>query len=195
MIFALGSQLAHLRVDASKSNLETVKRPGTYFYQLASRIIPKVAFDCSIDAVQICLVTAVYLLPEHAHDKAYLYLSHAVRNSVALNLCRLKVSPDPTLRESEVRHRLWWSTYSLDRTISIKLGHAKSISSDVIVTPLPKLLPNLDSEQFFNNVSHQIANAKLVLLMDVIADSVGQGMSNSIKDLETLERFLRRLIS
>ncbi|KAG9956740.1 hypothetical protein KCU61_g9605, partial [Aureobasidium melanogenum] len=187
MVFALGSQFAHLKAEAATRTPGKMNQPGSYFYRLANRIIPNVAFCCSVDAVQVCLVTAVYLLPEHAYDKAYLYLSHAVRISIALDLYRQKEAPNSTSKGSEVCHRLWWSVYSLDRTISIKLGRAKSVASDIIRTPLPSPLPTLDSEQSFNNVSHQIANAKLVLIMDVIADNVGQDTPNASKDSPQLE--------
>lgn len=195
MVFALGSQFAHLKSDDSTSTPGTVNQPGSYFYRLANHITPTVAFCCSIDAVQACLVTAVYLLPEHAYDKAYLYLSHAVRISIALDLHRQKESPHSTPKGCEVRRRLWWSVFSLDRTISIKLGRPKSIASDIIRTPLPTPLLSLDSELSFNNVSHQIANAKLVLMMDVIADNVSQGIPNTSKECDMLDGFSRRLIS
>jgi hypothetical protein len=186
MVFALGSQFADLRHRASSAYNPGISRcPGRYFYDVASRLLPMATFDCSIQAMQACLVTAVYLLPEHVYDRAYLYLSHALRIAISLHMHRQKTDNRSSCRDSEINHRLWWSVFSLDRTVSIKLGRPASIATSEIRTPLPKALSPMDDVQFFDNVSHQIANAKLVLIMDTI---VNYATPNTITTSENLQR-------
>lgn len=192
MVFALGSQFANLRNKASTAyNPGTSRCPGRYFYSVADRLLPMATFDCSILAMQACLVTAVYLLPEHVYDRAYLYLNHALRIAISLDMHRQKIDNRNFCRNSEINHRLWWSVFSLDRTVSIKLGRPASIATSEIRTSLPKALPPLDGVQYFDNVSHQIANAKLVLIMNTI---VNHGTPNSITTNESLQRIEQQQI-
>jgi hypothetical protein len=170
MVFALGSQFAHLKKGEPLSRqTEGWRNPGFYFYRLAKNLLPRATFEASLDAVQVCLVTAVYLLPEHAYDMAYLYLSHALRLAVSIDMHRQRSDARACSWDVETRHRLWWSVFCLDKTVSIKVGRPASIATNEIHTRLPRALPPLDSVQHFNNVTFQVANANLVLIMDSIA--------------------------
>jgi hypothetical protein len=170
MVFALGSQFAHLKKGEPPSRESGEwHNPGFYFYRLAGHLLPRATFEASVDAVQVCLITAVYLLPEHAYDTAYLYLSHALRIAVSIDMHRQRSDARACSRNVETRHRLWWSVFCLDRTVSIKVGRPASIAINEIHTRLPRALPTLDDAQHFDNVTLQIANARLVLIMDSIA--------------------------
>jgi hypothetical protein len=170
MVFALGSQFAHLKKGEPLSRqTEGWHDPGFYFYRLARNLLPTATFEASVDAVQVCHITAVYLLPEHAYDTAYLYLSHALRIAVSIDMHRQRSGARACSRDVEIRHRLWWSVFCLDRTVSIKVGRPASIATTDIHTRLPRALPPLDSVQHFDNITFQVANAKLVLIMDSIA--------------------------
>jgi hypothetical protein len=170
MVFALGSQFAHLKKGEPLSRQkEGWHNPGFYFYRLARNLLPRATFEASLDAVQVCLITAVYLLPEHAYDTGYLYLSHALRIAVSIDMHRQRSDAQTCSRDVEIRHRLWWSVFCLDRTVSIKVGRPASIAANEIHTRLPRALPPLDSVQHFDNITFQVANAKLVLIMDSIA--------------------------
>lgn len=186
MVFALGSQFANLRRKASTAwNPGPSSCPGKYFYSIASRLLPMAKFECSIQAMQTCLVTAVYFLPEHVYDKGYLYLNHALRIAISLDMHRQKLNDRSSCRNAEINHRLWWSVFSLDRTVSIKLGRPASIATSEIRTPLPKALSALDDAQYFDNVSHQVANAELVLIMDTICMNAA---SNTMTSSESIQR-------
>lgn len=196
MVFALGSQFANLKRKASTAyNPGASRCPGKYFYSVASRLLPMATFDCSIQAMQACLVTAVYLLPEHVYDRAYLYLNHALRIAISLDMHRQKIGNEGSCRDSEIKHRLWWSVFSLDRTVSIKLGRPASIATSEIRTPLPRALLPLDDVQYFDNVSHQIANAKLVLIMDAIINHATPNTITASESLQRIEHQQRDLVS
>lgn len=137
--------------------------------------------------MQVCLVTAVYLLPEHVYNRAYLYLSHALRIAISLDCHRQRLECGTSYHESEIKHRLWWSVFSLDRTVSIKLGRSASIASIEINTPLPEPFTPMDNVQYFDNVAHQVANAKLVLLMDSIVKDTASGTTATNEGLQRIE--------
>lgn len=195
MAFALGSQFANLKSKASAAwNTGNSSSPGRYFYSLASRLLPMATFECSIQAMQTCLVTAVYLLPEHVYDKGYLYLSHALRIAISLDMHRRKAKDPNPAWDSEISHRLWWSVFSLERTVGIKLGRPASIATSEVLTPVPRALPSLDEVQYFDNVSHQVANAKLVLIMDTIVKNLAPDTTTTSESLQKTEQRQQDLV-
>jgi hypothetical protein len=145
MVYALGSQFANLKSKASTAwNTGTLSSPGRYFYSVASRLLLMATFERSTQAMQTCLVTAVYLLPEHVYNKGYLYLSHALRIAISLDMHRRKAKNPGSGRDPEMSQRSWWSVFSLKRTVGIKLGRPASIATSEIFTPVPRALPPLD---------------------------------------------------
>lgn len=197
MTLAVGSQFAHLKATNSQSNIhETGHEPGLLFYSLAQSLMPDVIADQSVAAVQACLIMSVYLLPAHAYDTSYLYMGLALRMAIALNLHQNKSDTDMSAEMIEARHRLWWSVYSLERTVCIKLGRPRSIDADDISTPLPVPWPSIDNVQVVNNISHQKANAELVKIMDRLAQKVPMTFnpqdSIMMDMLEDLQKELQR---
>ncbi|KAF5016439.1 hypothetical protein F66182_11879 [Fusarium sp. NRRL 66182] len=87
-------------------------------------------------------------------------------------------SDDNTLSstEKEVRRRLWWSIYSLERTTTLKLNRPRSISAEIISAPIPSPCPTFDKAQVFDNHLHQIFYAKLALIIDRVAESSSLSM-------------------
>ncbi|KAK7224002.1 hypothetical protein V2G26_012005 [Clonostachys chloroleuca] len=76
-----------------------------------------------------------------------------------------------SMREREIRCRLWWSIYALERTLTVNLNRSRSINVEIITTPLPSPLSELDKIASFDNVQHQLANSKLVRILDLVAES------------------------
>jgi len=117
LAFAFGSQFAHLRStsDSGKENEVFQGDPGKRFYDVAQTLMPRIMSKCSLIGVQVFLLAGLYNLPSNFPDTAYLYLGMGVRMALASGLHRQMSSPtlDPHL--VEVRNRLWWSVYSIDR--------------------------------------------------------------------------------
>jgi hypothetical protein len=61
----------------------------------------------------------VYLLPASAIGSSYVYLGLALRKALALDLHL--ASDDTTLseEEQEIRRRIWWSIFSLERYVAL----------------------------------------------------------------------------
>jgi hypothetical protein len=114
-IFALGSQWASLERRGSPPSVPEGD-PGRIFFQQASSLIPDILEDDSIRSIQACFILSVYLMPMNAVGTSYIYMSMALRKALSLGLHQ---NPEDLLeeRERETRRRLWWSIYSLERSV------------------------------------------------------------------------------
>ncbi|KAF2758089.1 hypothetical protein EJ05DRAFT_376792 [Pseudovirgaria hyperparasitica] len=160
--------------------------PGLTFFRQARGLMSDVIELNCIRAVQASFVIGVYLLPANAIGSSYVYLGIALRKALALDLHLAHQDTDFTTLERELRRRLWWSIYSLERNTTLKLNRPRSIAVSTISAPLPSELPQLDAQQAFNNLQHQIANARLTLLLDQLQDTLDpqkyvSGIEHSLK--------------
>jgi hypothetical protein len=115
--FALGSQWTTLaRPDDSASHLSPGDTdPGRIFYNQARALIPDVIDKPSIRSVQAPFVLGVYLLPASAIGSSYIYMGLALRKALALDLHLNPEDMNISSTEKEIRSRLWWSIYALER--------------------------------------------------------------------------------
>lgn len=116
-VFALGSQWTTL---ATPSNLHSGSMtdnndPGRIFYNQARVLMADIMDSSSIRSVQTAFVLGVYLMPASAIGASYIYMGLALRKALALNLHRESDDGYLNSREREVRRRLWWTIYSLER--------------------------------------------------------------------------------
>lgn len=116
-IFALGSHWTPLeRPSSSSPTLQTEDcDPGHVYFNQAKPLVPDVIERSCLRSIQACFLLGVYLMPLSAVGSSYIYMGLALRKALAFDLHQ--GSDDQMLdeREREVRHRLWWSIYSLER--------------------------------------------------------------------------------
>ncbi|XPS78698.1 hypothetical protein M3J07_010711 [Ascochyta lentis] len=172
--FALGSQWATLvRPEGSRPMPSPQDGdPGRIFYQQARNLIPDVIELNSLRTVQATFVIGVYLLPASAIGSSYVYLGLALRKALALDLHLETEEININDLEKELRRRLWWAVYSLERCTTVKLNRPRSVDTAIVTVNLPTPLSSLDSQQAFNNVDHQIANAQLMMILDRVQERV-----------------------
>ncbi|KAL5339326.1 fungal-specific transcription factor domain-containing protein [Aspergillus crustosus] len=171
-VLALGSQWTELE---RPSSFPADLRPdggdlGRVFYEDARSLIPDLMDRISLTSIQAPFILGVYSLPDRAVMSAYAYMGLSLRKAVALELHQQTDDSKLSERDKQIRCRLWWSLYSLERNTAIKLNRPRSIDPKVISAPLPSPLLSLDRAQPVDNVQHQIAYARLVKIMDRIAD-------------------------
>lgn len=116
-VFALGSQWATLvRPEGARTTPPPQDSdPGRIFYHQAQSLIPDIIELNSIRTVQATFVIGVYLLPASAISSSYIYLGLALRKAVAIDLHLETEEINISDTEKELRRRLWWAVYSLER--------------------------------------------------------------------------------
>ncbi|KAJ5619952.1 transcriptional regulator family: Fungal Specific TF [Penicillium lagena] len=202
-VFALGSQWTPLErpeglvTDLHRENVDL----GRVFYCHARTLIPDIIDKPCLWSIQAPMVLSVYLLPASAIGSSYVYMGLALRKALAFDLHQDIDDPTTEEREKEVRRRLWWSIYSLERCTTIKLNRPRSINADMITASLPLPNPSLDRLQKFDNLQFQLAFTHLVKIIDQIAEPTYFGLSHvrlymlmrqssdSLKDTERLKRY------
>lgn len=126
MLFATGTQFAHLtsrdrQDDVSRtSDLDKTGVPSPDddaalgFYHAAITLIPDVMSLASIESVQAFLLLGVYTLPVDAAGLSFTYFGIAVRMAIQNGMHR-KCDKGMDARTVELRNRIWWTTYSLEK--------------------------------------------------------------------------------
>ncbi|KAJ5832765.1 fungal-specific transcription factor domain-containing protein [Penicillium riverlandense] len=184
--FALGSQWTPLErpegldTDLHRENVDL----GRVFYCHARTLIPDIIDKPSLWSIQAPMVLSVYLLPASAIGSSYVYMGLALRKALAFDLHQDIDDPTTDEREKEVRRRLWWSIYSLERCTTIKLNRPRSINADTITAILPSPNRSLDRLQKFDNLQFQLAFIHLVKILDQIAEP-----TDPLKHTERLTRY------
>lgn len=115
--FALGSQWTALeRPEGSAVNLNRdTDDLGRVFYTHAKTLIPDIIDRSCLRSIQAPFLLGVYLMPANAIGSSYVYMGLALRKALAFDLHL--ISDDGTVdeKENEIRRRLWWSIYTLER--------------------------------------------------------------------------------
>lgn len=115
--FALGSQWAPLERphESAISLYRDNDNFGRVFYNHAKSLIPDIIDRPCLRSIQAPFLLGVYLMPASAIGSSYVYMGLALRKALAFDL---HIDPDDQVindREREVRRRIWWSIYSLER--------------------------------------------------------------------------------
>lgn len=115
--FALGSQWTPLERPKGfesgqhKENVDI----GREFSFHAKALLPDIIERSCLRSIQAPFILGVYHLPASAFGTSYVFLGLALRKALASDL---HLDPEDTTitdREKEIRLRLWWSIFSLER--------------------------------------------------------------------------------
>lgn len=121
-VFALGSQFVHFH-QASRlrgpevTAAEDAGTPGARFFRHAQNLIPRAITSPSLEGLLSCLLISLYVLPIYNTNVCYTYLGLALRTCVCLGLQGRSVDPTLSPTASEVRNRIFWTTYSIERYV------------------------------------------------------------------------------
>ena len=128
MIFAIATQFAHLsspegQNDPSKAanvDFENSSSPdddaALIFYQAAIILIPDVIALASIESVQAFLLLGVYTLPIDAAGLSFTYFGIGIKMAIQNGMHR-KYHKGMDARTIELRNRIWWTTYTLEKYV------------------------------------------------------------------------------
>lgn len=126
-----------MRQEALRGEHKHAGNPDEFFDK-AMTIIEHCLNRTSITSIQCLLLLTTYGLQHPQAVSIYRIVAQAMRVCIELSLHRTqnrKVSLTPLDRE--MRKRIFWSCYSLDRFASISLGRPCSIADECITCELP----------------------------------------------------------
>ncbi|KAF4972851.1 hypothetical protein FSARC_677 [Fusarium sarcochroum] len=160
-IFALGSHWTPLeRPDNSPSHHVEENDPGRVFYQQAKNLVPDIIERPCLRSIQACFVLGVYLMPLNAVGSSYIYMGIALRKALAFDLHQDPDDHTSDEREREIRRRLWWSIYSLER--SSATVSTDRIESTNVENELTKWKNSLPAEFDLENIHPQDSRYRAV---------------------------------
>ncbi|OWB69339.1 hypothetical protein B5S30_g4745 [[Candida] boidinii] len=103
--------------------------------------------DSSTRLIRILLLLTIHSSNKSNYSKTYQILGFLTRQCLSIGLNKFQEPGSMRYTklskyDLEMRHRLFWSVYNIDRSISITIGCPVSIDDDDINVPLPKYLDN-----------------------------------------------------
>ncbi|KAM3540196.1 hypothetical protein ARSEF1564_006888 [Beauveria bassiana] len=116
LVLALGSSFKHLSKTPKLLALDG-EIPGSLFFAQAMELIQKVIAANTIESTICCLLTSFYLLATEDISHHHVYLGLALNLAVGQSLHCEGIRNDETPREREMKVRLFWTIYSIERPI------------------------------------------------------------------------------
>jgi hypothetical protein len=167
MVFAFGS--SHAQVAGRNSSVERSR-----FFKRAKTLV----FSGLLQAGSIELVQALLLMGQYLHgslelNNCWTVVGLAIRTAQGLGLHLDARGFTSDIIEQEVRKRVWWGCFVIDRVLSIKVGRPPTIpDSPAIKVGLPLAI---DDEYLSNNDQNSPAQpagipSKLEFINQVIAE-------------------------
>lgn len=101
-----------------------------------------------LESIKILLFLCIYSFFEPQGIQTWNLFGLVIRTSTTLGLNQRTKSPDLTLENIEMRNRLFWSIYNMDRLLSISLGRPLSIDEMDIDLDLPRNIFEEDNFTF-----------------------------------------------
>lgn len=144
MVFTIGHATRVLKSDITK--VVTFKRRATHYskdiFSSADRL----------EALAGTLLHAIYSIMRPNVPGVWYTMGSVLRLTVDLGLHseKLNMTYDPFTRE--LRRRLFWCVYSLDRQVCSYFGRPFGIPEDTITTRYPSLLPDSEITPVFGNI-------------------------------------------
>ncbi|MCJ1285387.1 hypothetical protein MMC26_004727 [Xylographa opegraphella] len=103
-----------------------------------------------LQRVQITALMAFYLLSINQINRSWTLCGISMRYSVSLGLHLRNENPRLSDANKEIRYRVWWALYGLERCLGVMTGRPTSVVDLDCMTPLP--LP-IDEESFTDSNS------------------------------------------
>ncbi|GMG21540.1 unnamed protein product [Ambrosiozyma monospora] len=136
MIISIGClTLEHIK------SLDPARGCSSYFAARALNLLNKLSNLNDSQSIRALILLCIYSFFDGSSIYAWNIVGLLTRVSISIGLNRHVCKKDQmrlTSVEIEMRYRLFWSIYNLDRLISIALGKPVSIQDDDINVPLPE---------------------------------------------------------
>ncbi|KAH7237279.1 fungal-specific transcription factor domain-containing protein [Fusarium solani] len=175
MVFCVSTQFAHL-VKGRQSNTGEVDVTSAIddalalsFYRKATAMIPDLLTIGSAQCVQAFILMGVYTLPVDPAGLASSYYGIAMKIAIHNNM---HLKSKSKTRDTEMRNRIWWTVYTLERRVSILHGRPASIQRSQISTELPVNSLELQPSGRPNTFHNAMAQKDLTEIMEDARDNI-----------------------
>ncbi|PLB39593.1 Zn(II)2Cys6 transcription factor [Aspergillus candidus] len=183
MVLAVGTQFAHMesatpvnRLSGGPMNPEdhhfSEDEVGLTFYQFASKLLPDIIATASIRSVQACLLIGTYLLPLDTSGLCYTYFGLALKMAIQNGMHRKYQGEGLSPRTIEVRNRVFWTAYTIEKRVSILHGRPVSLSDSDVDAAFPVDFPGLMPAGQVSNHTNMITLIKLTLKLGEVANEI-----------------------
>ncbi|KZM21391.1 DNA binding [Ascochyta rabiei] len=188
----LGTQYVHLespekdsrRVNGILSNSKEHKSweldIGSAFYRQVAKLLSEVIHSGSLLSVQVFLLLGLYCLPLDASGLSYVYFNLAVKVAIQNGMHRRVSRSIFHAKNKEIRRRIWWTAYCMERKIGIYHGRPASINPSDIDADIPQSPDG-------NNISNDSFDAS-GLLESIDLTRQAEAFLQEISRLRTCER-------
>lgn len=151
------STLLYLVMSIGCTTLERAgqipKNTAKRFEVAYAEIIQECVSHESVESVQILMLLALYSLFDPVGPPAYSVVGIAARQAITIGLTCLTEEQGYAPAEMELRHRLYWSIFALDRMMAVSQGLPVALLDNMDVP-----FPNLTVEEFAS--TERIASAR-----------------------------------
>ncbi|RSL56384.1 hypothetical protein CEP54_008844 [Fusarium duplospermum] len=175
MVFCVSTQFAHL-VKGRQSNTGEADVTSAIddalalsFYRKATAMIPDLLTIESAQCVQAFILMGVYTLPVDPAGLASSYYGIAMKIAIHNNM---HLKNKSKMRDAEMRNRIWWTVYTLERRVSIMHGRPASIQRSQISTELPVDRVELQPSGRPNTFHNAMAQKDLTEIMEDARDNI-----------------------
>ncbi|KAF7586109.1 hypothetical protein BBP40_009439 [Aspergillus hancockii] len=202
MVLAVGTQFAHMesaipinRTNMDMSSMEdhhfSEDEVGLTFYQFASKLVPDILATVSIRSVQACLLIGTYLLPLDTSGLCYTYFGLALKMAIQNGMHRKYQGEGLSPRMVEVRNRVFWTAYTIEKRVSILHGRPVSLSDADVDAAMPVDFPGLNLTGQVTNHTNMVTLITLTLKLGEVANEISiLRKSRKGQQQDCLERLL-----
>ncbi|SCV27565.1 uncharacterized protein FFB14_01613 [Fusarium fujikuroi] len=166
LVLALASTFKHLAEPFEFANGER-EVPGSKLFANATRLLSRVIAANSVESVTCFLLMSLYLLATDDIEHHHIYLGLALNQAVGLSMHRAGVKAEETPEAREVKGRIFWTVYTVERLTSGVMGLPTMLQVKDISVSLPQKRKDLDGDSD-QAVDRLIAIIKLTMGMDEI---------------------------
>ncbi|KAJ5173271.1 hypothetical protein N7492_005864 [Penicillium capsulatum] len=183
MVLAVGTQFAHMESStpvnclpldsaANQDHHFSEDEVGLTFYQFASKLLPDIIATASVRSVQACLLIGTYLLPLDTSGLCYTYFGLALKLAIQNGMHRRYRGEGLSSRTVEIRNRVFWTAYTIEKRISILHGRPASLADADVDAPLPVDFPGLMPASQPSNHTNMVALITLTLKLGEVANEI-----------------------
>ncbi|KAL2818764.1 hypothetical protein BDW59DRAFT_175008 [Aspergillus cavernicola] len=202
MVLAIGTQFAHMESATPVNRLSSIPSDtddhgfsedevGLTFYQFASKLLPDIIACVSIRSVQACLLIGTYLLPLDTSGLCYTYFGLALKMAIQNGMHRKYCGEGLPAHMIEIRNRVFWTAYTIEKRVSILHGRPVSLSDTDVDAALPVDFPGLMPQGQVLNHTNMVTLITLTLKLGEVANEISVlRKSRKNQQQDCLERLL-----